>query len=341
MSGILDFLFEGKPPASVTTYGTTTENMPKWLSDYTQGLISRANSVAAEPYQAYTGPRLAGQTADQTAGYGQVRSTIAPTNAGFQQLMQSPGAVQAAQPYINQAAQTFPGAVNQYMNPYIENVIGRSTTLANRALNEKFMPALSAKFGTRGSDVRSSAYLNAANRGVRDITENLHEQANAQLANAYNSAAQTFGADASRMGALAGTVGNMTTNDALARGTLLEGQQRAGLTGAAALDTIGRAQQGEQQRSLDLAQQDFQEQRDYPRSTLDWMSNIIRGLPTDRQVSSTSTGPADVYGASPLSQIASLGTGIGGIMQAVKAKGGRVKARRKRVPKVRAKRGTI
>ena len=57
---VLDFLFEGKPPKAVTTYGQTVTDVPKWLSDYTQGLIARANAIAAEPYQAYGGPRIAG-----------------------------------------------------------------------------------------------------------------------------------------------------------------------------------------------------------------------------------------------------------------------------------------
>ena len=65
MSGVLDFLFEGKPPASVTTYGQTATDVPKWMSDYTQGLIARANAVAAEEYIPYEGPRIAGFDQDQ------------------------------------------------------------------------------------------------------------------------------------------------------------------------------------------------------------------------------------------------------------------------------------
>ena len=45
---ILDFLFEGKPPQSVTTYGQTVENIPKWMSDYTQGLIARPWDIGME-----------------------------------------------------------------------------------------------------------------------------------------------------------------------------------------------------------------------------------------------------------------------------------------------------
>jgi hypothetical protein len=316
--GVLDFLFEGKPPASVTTYGTTTENMPRWLSDYTQGLINRANAVAAEPYQQYGGPRLASPGSDVTSGYDVARGTVEPAQAAFQQLMQSPGALAAAQPYIGQAAQTFPGQAQAYMNPYIENVVNRSTTLANRALTEKFLPALAGTFGSRGQDARSSAYRRAADRGVRDITEGLQEQAASQLASGYNTAAQTFGQDASRLAGLAGTVGNLSGRDLADRATLAAAQQQSGLTSAAALDAIGRAQQGEEQRSLDLAYQNFAEQRDYPRSTIDWMSSVIRGMPYNSQTATTSQGPPTVMSPSPIAQIGSLATGIGGILEAFK-----------------------
>ena len=67
--GVLDFLFQGNPPPSVTTYGETTSNVPAWYSDYTQGLISKANAIAAEPYQPYTQARIARYDPLQTAAY--------------------------------------------------------------------------------------------------------------------------------------------------------------------------------------------------------------------------------------------------------------------------------
>ena len=59
MPGITDFLFNGSPPASTTTYSTSTANLPTWYSDYTQGLLSKANSVAAKDYQTYEAPLVA------------------------------------------------------------------------------------------------------------------------------------------------------------------------------------------------------------------------------------------------------------------------------------------
>jgi hypothetical protein len=79
--------------------------------------------------------------------------------------------------------------------------------------------------------------------------------------------------------------------------------QRMGLTDAAAMEGIGAQQQGLEQRSLDLAYQDFLEQRNLPFDRLGFMSNIVRGLPMDRMMTRTDVGPASVYQPSPLSQI--------------------------------------
>ena len=76
MSSYTDFLFEGRPPQSVTTYGQTVENIPKWMSDYTQGLIARANAAAAEPYIPYGGPRIAGFSPEEQASFGLTEANI-------------------------------------------------------------------------------------------------------------------------------------------------------------------------------------------------------------------------------------------------------------------------
>ena len=76
MANVTDFLFEGQPPQSVTTYGQTVENVPKWMSDYTQGLIARANAAAAEPYIPYGGPRIAGFSPEQEAAFGMVEENV-------------------------------------------------------------------------------------------------------------------------------------------------------------------------------------------------------------------------------------------------------------------------
>jgi hypothetical protein len=337
--GLVNFLFEGQPPPSTTTYGTKTENLPQWMSDYTQGLIARANAVAAEPYQPYGGPRVAGFTPDTLNAFAQTRTAANSYTGPLQQALgmaqdafgEGTGGMAAAQPYMQQASQTFPGAASQYMDPYVQNVIDRSSQLATRTFNEQLMPSIESKF-IRGGQYGSSAMQQAALRGARDVTENLQSQANAQLSGAYQNAGQMFGADQGRMGALAQLAGQlggqqqaMQLQGAQQLGQLGQLSQQLGLSGATALDAVGQMQQGLNQRNLDVAYQDFQNQTNYPRQTIDWMSSVIRGLPTPTATQITQTGPASSYGPSPLGQIGSLAGIIGGLGQQQgggKARGG-------------------
>jgi hypothetical protein len=374
---LTDFLFEGSAPPAVTTYGQRTENIPQFMSDYTLGLISRANAIAAEPYQAYGGPRVAGFTPDTQNAFNQTRmaanayqgplaqalgltgqaaesnplATASPyiTNAASmtQQAGNAPGALSAASPYMQQAGGTFTGSnVNQYMDPYIQNVVNRSADLANRNFSENLMPGIQDKF-TRAGQYGSRGMLTDATRAARDTTENIQSQANAALSQAYQNAGQLYGADASRAGTLAQLAGSLSGSDQATKlqaagqlGTLgstlgaLQGQtgalqlqagqqygalgqsaQQLGMQGAAALDTVGQEQQGLNQRNLDTAYQDFQNQTQYPRQTIDWMSSVIRGIPYSQTSNTSQTGPASLYQPSPLSQIAALGTGAAGLQQ--------------------------
>jgi hypothetical protein len=380
---LTDFLFEGQAPPAVTQYGSRSENIPQFMSDYTLGLISRANAIAAEPYQSYGGPRVAGFTNDTQNAFNQTRlasqaytgplsqalgltqqasqsnpfATASPyitSAAGMtQQAANAPGALSAASPYMQQASGTFTGNnVNQYMDPYVQNVVNRASDVATRNFNENLMPGIQDKF-TRAGQYGSSGMLKDATRAARDTTENIQSQANAALSQAYQNAGQLYGQDASRQGTLAQLAGSLSSQDQAAKlqaagqlGTLgstlgtLQGQtgalqlqagqqygalgqsaQQLGLQGAAALDTIGQEQQGLNQRNLDTAYQDFQNQTQYPRQTIDWMSSVIRGIPYSSSTQTSQTGPANAYQPSPLSQIASLGTGIAGIQQLLGQKG--------------------
>jgi hypothetical protein len=198
-------------------------------------------------------------------------------------------------------------------------VIDRAKVEANRNYTENILPRLDKKF-TAAGQYGSSAMAREANRAARDLTEGLNSQSNAALSQAYTTGAQIYGQDQSRqlgLAQLAGQLGGQE-RDSLLRagaqmGALGQTQQALGLQGAAALDTIGQMQQGQNQKNLDLAYSDFQQQRDFPRQTVDWLSTVIRGMPAPVSTTSTSTGPANVYQPSPLNQIGQLATGIAGI----------------------------
>jgi hypothetical protein len=327
---VLDFLFEGKPPASVTTYGQSVQNVPTWLSDYTQGLIARANTVSAEPYQSYEGPRVAGfsplQQAAQTAAGDNVGKWGGLTDAAagqYSSVANSPGALSQASQYLQGAGGSYIDNVQKYMNPYTENVIDRSTELANRNLTQKLLPSINSNFIKSGA-FGSAAQQRAVGNALRDTTGEVQSQARAALADSYNTGASIYGQDASRQlqaGQTTGTLAGQDLDRQLATGqsmgalaqltSQLRGQDTAGLAAA------GADQQAQTQRNLDTAYGDFQAQRDYPKEQVNWMSQIINGLPNQGGTTNTSsTGPAENYQPSLASQLASLYS----IYQGVKGK---------------------
>lgn len=357
---VLDFLFDGKPPTSVTTYGSTTENLPQWMSDYTQGLIAKANQIGAQPYQPYTGPRIAGTTPDQQRAQEVTRSSVGVYQPWLQQagaLTQAAGAIDApgaAAPYMAQAGKRAPGNLQEYIDPYIGNVIDRAKLEANRNYDENIQPRLNNQFTSSGQ-YGSSAHMRESNRAARDLTEGLQSQAMEALSQAYGQAGSQFQSDQSRQAQLAGTAGDLATRQAstgLEAGrqsaALGESAQNQAFKDAGALSAVGSDIQQQQQRNLDLAYGDFQAQRDYPKQNVDWLSSVIRGIPTGSTKETTSTGPASVYGPSTISQIGSLITAGKGLWDlwnnnpstaapAGKAQGGAVR-RYAKGGKVRARR---
>lgn len=264
-----DFLFQGSPPPSVTTYGETTTNVPAWYSDYTQGLISRANAIAAEPYQPYGQQRIADLDPAQQLAYSNVldmQGQYQPyIDQAGQQIQAAAGSTQnIAQPYINQAlqynpytaasgnigqagelvgqsygdtsalaqpyfnqsnqytqqaaagtanladpymqqasqlagqgAQTGLGNIQDYMNPYQDQVVSRIGELGARNLRENLLPSIqdrAIQAGTFGGS-RSGE---AIGRALRDTQESTLAQQSAALQQGYTQAGSQLQADRAR-----------------------------------------------------------------------------------------------------------------------------------------------
>ena len=319
----LDFFFEGKPPQSVTTYGQTVEGIPKWMSDYTQGLIARANAAAAEPYIPYGGPRIAGFSGDQQDAFGLVEENVGSYQpyvegaaSGYAGGLEAAGNISgAADPSLTQAEGSFTdeGVAGQYMNPYIEQVLSRQAEESGRHLRDTYIPELQGMFtgaGTYGSRGGQGSMQDIGTKGFRDIAEGLQGQQLATLGGAYEDARSGYETERNRYGELGRMRGALEEAQAGAMYTGAEGmtrlgseQQRMGLTDAAALEGVGAQQQNLDQRSLDTAYSDFREQRDLPFDRLAFMNQIVRGLPMDTFQTRTDVGPANVYQPSPLSQM--------------------------------------
>lgn len=315
----LNFLTQGQPLPSSTS-SLTTSQVPQYLSDYLYNLMSGAYSAAQEEYQPYTGPRIAGFSPDQLAAFDVTRQTSGAYKPQLAAAEQSAGAgaglspTEAAQPYFNAASANVPGVINQYMNPYQENVTNRMGDIAARQIREKLMPELGDTF-TRAGQFGSTRQQELAQRGVRDISEGLASQIGAQLAQGYTTAGQQAQEDLRRQASIGQAAGTLTgtemqnlANLANVQASLGQKEQALGLQGAGALETIGMTQQGQAQKNLDLAYQDFLRQTQYPKEQIRFLNEAVRGLPSGggTQTGAT-TSMGQSYSASPLAQLASAG----------------------------------
>lgn len=201
---------------AATSYQPSLSNAQSTLT----GAIGRSGSAVAQPFF-------------------QQASQISPTAAAQQNLglagaMGASGAqmsgLSAAQPYINTAGLSTADITNQYMSPYLDNVVNRIGELGVRTLNEQVLPGISDTMigagqygGTRQAELMG--------RSVRDAMSEIAAQQAAALNTGYTQAQNVAQGDLTRYGALASTVGN------------LAGQDQQGMyTGAQLFSTLGGQQ---------------------------------------------------------------------------------------------------
>jgi hypothetical protein len=315
--GIADFLFEGQVPENVTTGTKTVNDLPDWYQSYTKGLIGKANAIAAEGYQPYVGgARISSFTPNQRRAFEMTENAVGAYKPDLNQaraFTQSAGtesSLAQASPYFEQSAMRVPQGISSYMNPYTNQVVDRIGALSQRQLKENILPTIQNQF-IAGGTFGGSRSGEAVGRAVRDLGESTMAQQSQALQQGYGQAAQLMQADQARLAQLGQISGALTQADLTRRlqageqlGRVGALEQSLGLSGAAALESVGTTQQQQAQKNLDLAYQDFLQQRDYDREQIGFLNNVIRGIQLPTRQYQERYGPAEVYQPSPLSQIA-------------------------------------
>ena len=235
--------------------------------------------------------------------------------------------------------------VNQYMNPYMQNVVDIQQREAQRqgdiAGTQRAGQAVrSGAFGgSRAGVMEAEAARNLATQkgdiqaqGQNAAFQNAQQQFNtqqqrdlqAQLANqGANLNAQQMGEQSRQYGAGYGMQGLQTGLQAASQlGQLGQTQYGQQLGNINLQNQMGAQQQAQQQGILNQQIQNYAMAQQYPQQQLAFMSNMLRGLP----MQSTT---ANMYQAAPsnVSQLAGLGmAGYGVAKMAGMKKGGKVKA---------------
>lgn len=313
-----------------TQYGFAPEVAP-----YAQTLLGQAAALtdtSQNPYMQYQGERTAQFSPLQQQSYenaalmqSQPQLQDATALAGMAGL----GALNTQYTFNPYAAQQFTGqAVQDYMSPYMQNVVQRQQQDAQRQADiaSQAQGAQAARAGAFGGSgdylMRSQAAANLARQkgdiqatGLQNAYNAAMQQFNASQA--QNQAAAQLNAQQQQFGAGLGLQGLQTANQAATTlGNLgnLQYQQNMGINQLQ--NQYGLQQQQQMQKELDTKYQDYLNYQNYPYKQLGFMSDIIRGVPL------TQTG-SSVYQAPPSTAqtIASLGLGAAGISKLM-AKGG-------------------
>jgi hypothetical protein len=304
-------LFAGTPQTA-PSYAATTSDVPKWLQDYTVDLFSQQRAVSATPYQPYALPRIAQTTAPTTASQNLIQSSV----GAYQPAVG--GAISGTQ---GLAGQSSVNNISAYMNPYTQNVTDQIARLGARNLSENLLPAVSDQF-IRAGQFGSSGMGTFGERALRDTQESILANQTSALNTGYTQALGASQADLTRQQGAQQQVAD-----------LAKMQQGLTTADAAALESIGTAQQQQQQRGLDVAYQDYLNQIQYPQTQINNMSTTLRGLsPSAVATTGTQTGYSTTFTPSPLSQVAGafatykgLTSAKGGLIQGY-ADGGAVTA---------------
>lgn len=317
-----------------TNYGFAPEVAP-----YAQDLLGQAQAltdVNYNPYMQYQGERTAQFSPLQQQSYQNaalMQSSPQLQDATAMAGLAGLGALNTQYTFNPYQAQQFTGAnVSQYMSPYMQNVVERQQSDAQRQADiarqaQGAQAARSGAFGGSGDYLmRAQAAGNLARQkgdiqaqGLQAAYQNAQQQFN--QSQAQNLAANQLNAQQQQFGAGLGLQGLQTAlSGAQGLGQLGQQQYQQNMGINALQNQYGLQQQAQMQKDIDVKYQDYLNAQNYPYKQLSFMSDIIRGVPL------TQTG-SSIYQAPPSTaqNIASLGLGAAGISKMF-AKGGEVKS---------------
>lgn len=261
-----------------TTTTQTMSNLPAWAQPYSEQLLGKAQALTdtnTNPYESYTGDRLAGFTPMQQQAFQNIGGMqVSPQTGQATGLagLAGMGSLGAGANYMNMA--TNPAAIQAFMSPYQQNVTDWQKQQAISDYGRQ-LPGLGAKAAQSGAfgGSRQALVESEAQRNLQNQLAGIQAQGSQ---NAFNAAqqAQQFGAGLGLQGygqALQGanTLGQLGQQ---------QYQQQMGIN--TAQQQAGAQQQAMNQQQLTNQYQDWLNRQNYPYQQLAFMSDILHGTPT-------------------------------------------------------------
>lgn len=264
-------IFQGQPlPATVQTTQDVT-SAPEFYTNYLQDIANLGQAAVQQGGVAGFSPLQAQalSLAPQVAFSG-----IGTAGTG-QEYLTASGATPAT------------SMVNQYLDPYMQNVVSEMGRLQQRGIRENILPNLRAGAAGTGQ-FGSQRAAQVTGQTLRDLQADLLGRQYGALSEGYKGAIQAAQNDLTRQ---------MQAGQAL--GQLGQVQQGMGTQGLQTLSTLGAQEQALGQKVLD---QPMQQAANF--------AQLLRGYQVPTSVTKQAVGSTG-YGISPLAQIGGLLSALG------------------------------
>lgn len=300
----------------------STGNLPWWVRGPHQNLIRNAEDFVygdSGGYVPFPDQRIAGLSAPELASQearqelfnrGDIAGQFAGQQLGF--------GADAASGIAGAAFDQFHTSdMEARMSPFMEGVINPQIREADQAFDRQLRNT-NAESIARGGSIGDHrlGIERALLEGQR--AESLGDIRGRGLQQAYDQAYDSFLQDRnSRVQGLT-QAGDLYGRISAAADAVGTGSQNRSIQQISELERSGAVNRELAQREMDLAYRDFIEERDFPVQRMQFLSQMLSGIPT-QQLASTSTNPAN---PGLLSQLTSLGLGAAAVQQAFSGDGG-------------------
>lgn len=236
-------------PGVVGQQTGTESALSNWAGPYVTEMLGRGEAVAQTPYEAYTGPLTAGETAPQTAAFQGIAGLAVPTEqmtAFTPQEFTSEQAGRLMNPFLRQA-----------LDPQIDQARRQAEIQRIANVGRLTQSPFSALGGGRQTVMEAEL-----SKGLLDRLAGIEGTG---FMNAYDRAAQQFNAE-QQLG--------------------LQSQQAANTYGLAALQKqadLGGAQRGIEAEGIAADRKQFEEELAFPYKQVQYQQSLLQGLPLAAQ----------------------------------------------------------
>lgn len=299
---------------TTTTVGTTN-TLPDWYSQYGQSVAGTGLGLLSnlQNYQGYVDasgnplPLTAGPSTQQQTAYGMADTNVGTWQPGVTAGQGALGQASAALTTPAQGAAGYdPTQMQQFMNPYVSNVVDEMARLNTRNMNENVLPAIDSTFA-RSGQFGSTRNADILGRTVRDNASDLLGRQYTALYDAQNQANNLYDMWNKTGISGAGALGQIGSAMAGTAGL----QQQYGLNDINALLGTGGQQQQTEQANLTNNYNSWLQQQAIPATQLGQISNAISPVISGYRPNSTSQVTNTANPLDPTQAWASILEGLG------------------------------